>query len=86
MLLVLCVSALGAEYQGKNIDGKRYEAEIKAPKAIHSGKVEFQGNRATLYFDGKGVEVKLESESIENPNKVYAWNEEGSWVISFTPG
>jgi hypothetical protein len=84
LIALLVAPVCGAAYKGKNIDGKKYPCEAKSEKGIYSGSVVFEGKTAVVYLEDKAVELKLENESIEDPAKIYAYNEQGSWTISIS--
>ena len=85
VIIVFCASAFGAEYKGKNIDGKKYVASVKTEKGIFAASVRFEGKTVFIYLEKEVIEAKLENEIIENENDVPASNEKGSWLISFSP-
>jgi len=79
-LILLATPAIAAEYQGKNIDGRKFAA-----KAYYSGtggvyrvQVQFKKNRATIYFaGGSQTTIKLRQRVITDSSDIEGFGRPG---------
>ncbi|KAF0205752.1 MAG: hypothetical protein FD167_5573 [bacterium] len=79
LLFVLCLSTngLSAEYKGKNIDNKRYDATVYSysTSKYYDVEVEFDGDECTIYFSQNSrITVALDDEEIEDPHNISAYD------------
>lgn len=81
--LVFLMSALlaapthAAEYQGKTIDGRKFNAQAYSYETggSYDVQVQFKKNRATIYFAGGSQEtIRLKQESITNLDSIEGHN------------
>jgi hypothetical protein len=69
--------AIAAEYQGKNIDGRRFKGQVYSYETggVFDVEVEFRKKQATLYFvNGSRQTVRLKQSKILDPKGIEAWN------------
>jgi hypothetical protein len=78
----LCVVAEGATYNGKNIDGISYTATLKGKAEIRPVKIVFDGRSAFVTDGEETITLYLETEVIEDPLKIPAYDESGGWTIT----
>jgi len=92
VFLTLLVFALGsgslsnhrlwaAEYQGKNIDGERFDctAYSYSTSKYYYGHVEFNGDEATVYLPSGGyVLLTLDDEELDDPSSISAFDYKNS--------
>ena len=72
-LLVLVKPAMAAEYQGKNIDGRKLtgKAYFSQTGGVYNVQVLFKKNRATIYFaNGGQTTIKLRHQVIADPSDI----------------
>jgi hypothetical protein len=68
--------AIAAEYQGKNIDGRKFPAQayLYETGGVFEVEVEFKQNRATLYFaNGSRQTLRLNQAVITDPARIEGW-------------
>ena len=75
-----------AEYNGRNIDGERYDATVYSYSTSHyyNVEVEFDGEDVTIYFSNGGhITVTMDCEEIEDPHDISAYDYKNSvyWDI-----
>ncbi|MCP6761946.1 MAG: hypothetical protein NHB32_25070 [Fischerella sp. CENA71] len=86
-LFVLVTPVKAAEYQGKNIDGKKLAAEAYyyATGGVYDVQVSFKDNRATIYFNGGyQTTIQLNQPKISDPNKIEGYGKLGQIPLSDT--
>ncbi len=69
--------ALAAEYQGKNIDGRRFKGQVYSYETggVFQVEVEFRKKQATLYFvNGSRQTVRLKKSEILDPKDIEVWS------------
>lgn len=79
-LSLLATPVIAAEYQGKNIDGKKIPARVfyQQTGGVYDVEVEFNGDRATLHFtDGSQVILNLASPNINDPTNIIGYGRIG---------
>jgi hypothetical protein len=67
--------AIAAEYQGKNIDGRRFHGKVYSYETggVFEAEVEFRNKQATLYFvNGSVQKVRLSQPKIQNLSNIEA--------------
>ncbi|MGB8701763.1 MAG: hypothetical protein WCD18_20290 [Thermosynechococcaceae cyanobacterium] len=77
LCILLATPVYGAEYQGQNIDGKRFPGTVYSYETggVFEVQVEFKKKWATLYFVNGGQErVRLKRSQIANPQQIYGWS------------
>jgi hypothetical protein len=70
-------TAIAAEYQGKNIDGRRFKGQVYSYETggIFEVEVEFHKKQATLYFvNGSQQTVRLKQSKILDPKGIEVWS------------
>jgi hypothetical protein len=70
-------AAIAAEYQGKNIDGRRFKGQVYSYETggVFQVEVEFRKKQATLYFvNGSQQTVRLKKSKILDPKDVEVWS------------
>jgi hypothetical protein len=70
-------TAIAAEYQGKNIDGRRFRGQVYSYETggVFQVEVEFRKKKATLYFvNGSQQTVRLKRSEILNPKAIEGWS------------
>ncbi len=86
-LFMLVTPATAAEYQGKNIDGKKLAAKAYyyATGGVYDVQVSFRQNRATIYFDGGyQTTIQLKQRFITDPNDIEGFGKLGQIPLSNT--
>lgn len=77
LLSGLCVpAAIAVEYQGKVIDGQKFDATAYSHESggTFNVKVQFKNKQATLYFVNGGKQtIRLDSREIEDPQEIVGW-------------
>jgi hypothetical protein len=71
-------TAIAAEYQGKNIDGRRFRGQVYSYETggVFQVEVEFRKKKATLYFvNGSQQTVRLKRSEILNPKAIEGWSQ-----------
>ncbi len=93
IFVLLAAAANAAEYQGKNIDGRKFTAKAYSYETggIYNVQVQFKQNQATLYFaSGSQKTIRLKQESINNPADIEGYSpgpfSVGVGGISFSVG
>jgi hypothetical protein len=69
--------AIAVEYQGKNIDGRRFVGKVYAYETggVFNVEVEFQKKQATLYFvNGSQQIIRLKRSDITDPQNIVGWS------------
>lgn len=69
--------AIAAEYQGKNIDGRRFAGQVYSYETggVFQVEVEFRKNQAILYFvNGSRQTVRLKQSNIQDLKGIEAWS------------
>jgi hypothetical protein len=77
ILILLAAPATAAEYQGKNIDGRRFIAKAYSYETggLYNVQVQFKNNRATLYFaGGSQITIRLKHQSITNLSTIEGYS------------
>ncbi len=72
-LLLLATPAMAAEYQGKNIDGRKLPAKLYSYRTggVYDVQVQFNQSRATIYFvNGDKTTIKLSQKTITDPSDI----------------
>jgi hypothetical protein len=70
-------AAIAAEYQGKNIDGRRFRGQVYSYETggVFEAEIEFHKKQATLYFvNGSQQTVRLKRSKILNPKDIEGWS------------
>jgi hypothetical protein len=70
-------AAIAAEYQGKNIDGRRFRGQVYSYETggVFEVEVEFRKKQATLYFvNGSRQTVRLKQSKIQDLKGIEAWS------------
>ncbi|MFQ4143826.1 hypothetical protein [Chlorogloeopsis sp. ULAP02] len=83
-LFILVTPATAAEYQGRNIDGKKLAAKAYyyATGGVYNVQVRFKDNRATIYFDGGSqTTIRLKQRAIANPNHIEGFGKLGQFPL-----
>lgn len=73
ILMLLAAPATAVEYQGKNIDDRRFKAQAYSYETggLYDVQVQFKHKKATLYFENGGKEtVRLKRQTITDPNRI----------------
>jgi hypothetical protein len=68
---------LAAEYQGKNIDGRKFPAKAYSYETggVFDIQVEFQKKRATMHFVNGGKKtLRLKRSEIDDPQNIVGWS------------
>lgn len=68
--------AIAAEYQGKNIDGKKFPAQayLRETGGLFDVQVEFKQDQAILYFgQGSRQKIRLTQPVITDPSRIEGW-------------
>lgn len=81
LLLSCSLVSLSARYNGKSIDGVWYSATLRGGGEIKAVKVAFDGLSVTVNDGKRSRSLKLESETIADPNAIIAFDELGTWTI-----
>lgn len=79
-LLFLNAPVIAAEYQGKNLDGRKLAAKAYYQKTggVYDVQVEFKKDLAILYFtDGSQVTLKLGGQRIADPSNIVGYGRLG---------
>lgn len=93
-LLLLSTPARAAEYEGKNIDGRKLDAQVYSYQTggVFDAQVEFNQDLATIYFAGGGqLTVRLNQRAIADPDNILGYGRLGqiplgrSFAIGLTP-
>lgn len=73
-LLLLAPAAVAAEYQGKTIDGKRFEAKVYSVQTggAYDAVVQFDRQLVTVYFAGGQATLRLTQAVITDPTAIAA--------------
>jgi hypothetical protein len=70
-------AAIAVEYQGKNIDGRRFRGQVYSYETggVFQVEVEFRKKQATLYFvNGSRQTVRLKRSKILDPKDIEVWS------------
>jgi hypothetical protein len=70
-------AAFAAEYQGKNIDGRRFRGQVYSYETggVFQVEVEFRKKQAILYFvNGSQQTVRLKRSKILDPKDIEVWS------------
>jgi hypothetical protein len=70
-------AAIAAEYQGKNIDGRRFKGQVYSYETggVFQAEVEFRKKQAILYFEnGSRQTVRLKQSKILDPKDIEVWS------------
>ena len=81
-LLWTPLAAIGAEYQGRKVDGLRYRSFVHSLVTCkyYPASVVFEQNLATVHLaSGKTLELTLDEEAIDDPEEVVAIDPSGQW-------
>lgn len=79
-LLLLNTPLIAAEYQGKNLDGRKLAAKAYYQKTggVYDVQVQFKEDLAILYFtDGSQVRLKLGRQRINDPSNIVGYGRIG---------
>jgi hypothetical protein len=77
-VFLLTTPAMGAEYQGKNIDGKKLAATAYygSTGGVYKVRVLFKENQAVIYFDGGSqTTIQLNQRAISDPNNIVGFGD-----------
>lgn len=80
ILLAITLPAHAAEYGGKTIDGTKLPAKVysSATGGVFEAQVEFQRDRATIYFvNGGQLVLRLSQPIIRDPNHITGYGRAG---------
>lgn len=83
-LLLFVTPALAAEYQGRNIDGRKFPAKVyySGTGGVYNVQVRFYRNRATIYFvDGSQTTIKLRRRVITDPSNIEGFGRLGQFYL-----
>src|SRR5215467_8732691 len=75
MFFLVPVALFAAEYQGQNVDGSRYcgFARLLETGKYYSVTVVFDHNRVNVRLEsGKGLDLTIDEQSVEDPEEVLA--------------
>jgi hypothetical protein len=86
VVLISSTYARAAEYAGEDIDGEAFHCNAfsYATSKVYSLICEFSGDEVILHFPKGGrVRASLDSEEIENPNKIEAFDHKRKkyWIL-----
>lgn len=84
-LCLLAAPTLAAEYQGKTIDGKRFNAQVYSYQTggVFDAQVEFQRDLAIVYFvSGSQLTIRLNQPSIQDPTAILGYGRLGSLPLT----
>lgn len=79
-LLFLNTPVIAVEYQGKNLDGRKWVAKAYYQKTggVYDVQVQFKRDLAILYFtDGSQVTLKLGGQRITDPSNIVGYGRLG---------
>ncbi|MDM9383044.1 hypothetical protein QUB80_20325 [Chlorogloeopsis sp. ULAP01] len=83
-LFMLVKPTTAAEYQGRNIDGKKLAAKAYyyATGGVYDVQVRFKDNRATIYFDGGSqTTIRLKQRAIADPKNIEGFGKLGQFPL-----
>jgi len=83
-LILLTTPAIAVEYQGKNMDGRKFAAKAYYSNTggVYKVQVQFKQNRATIYFsDGYQTTIRLRNRTITDPNDIEGVGRPGLFPI-----
>ena len=91
ILLLLATPTMAAEYQGKNIDGRKLAAKLYSYRTggVYDVQVQFNQNRATVYFvNGDKTTIRLSQKVITDPSDIEGVGRLGQFYLggSFSVG
>ena len=75
-LLILSATATAAIYNGKSVDGVSFECSIKLGREIQPCSVIFDGKNASVKLSKGTINIRLDSEVIEDPKVIEGYFEE----------
>lgn len=81
LICLLAAPTLAAEYQGKPIDGKRFNAQVYSyhTGGVFDAQVEFQRDLATIHFvSGSQLVIRLNQPNIQDPTAILGYGRLGS--------
>jgi hypothetical protein len=84
-IFLLITPAMGAEYQGKNIDGKKLAATAYygSTGGVYEVMVLFKENQAIIYFDGGSqTTIQLNQRAISDPNNIVGFGTLGQIPVN----
>jgi hypothetical protein len=76
--------AIAAEYQGQNIDGRRFSGQVYSFETggVFDVEVVFKQKRATLYFvNGSQQTILLNNPIISDPSDIVGWGRPFFWSL-----
>lgn len=79
-LILLVAPAFAAEYQGKNIDGKKFAAKAYYSETggVYNVQVKFKAKQAIIYFaGGSQTTIKLRNRIIIDPSNIQGFGRLG---------
>ncbi len=77
-LAIIGKQAIAAEYQGKNVDGKKIPAQVYSSETggVFDAQVEFKQKQALVYFEGGSRQrILLNSPVITDPTNIVGWGQ-----------
>lgn len=80
LLFLLTPPARAAEYQGKNIDGRSFAAEVYSYETggVYQAEVQFKQDQAAITFAGGGqLTIKLRQPNISDVSQIEGYGEPG---------
>lgn len=84
-LFLLTTPVMAAEYQGRNIDGRKLAAKAYyyATGGVYNVQVSFENRRATIYFgDGNKTTIRLRQRVITDPKNIEGFGKLGQLPLS----
>ena len=88
-VLVSMPRAIAAEYEGRNIDGRTFEAQVFSYETggLYDIQVEFRKKRAIMTFAGGSKQkIRLRNPVITNPQQIEGWGRPGLTFGIFSIG
>lgn len=79
-LFLLTTPAIAVEYQGRNLDDRKFAAKVYYQRTggVYNVQVQFKRDRAILYFtDGGQVIIKLGGQQIIDPSNIVGFGRLG---------
>jgi hypothetical protein len=87
IVFLMSAPALSAEYQGRNIDGKKLAAKAYyyATGGVYDVQVLFNQRRATIYFpEGNQITIQLKQQVITDPTNIQGFGKPGYFPLDNT--
>ncbi len=82
--MIVGKQAIAAEYQGQNIDGRKFSAQVYSLETggVFDVEVVFKQKRATLFFvNGSQQTILLNNPIISDPSDIVGWGRPFFWSL-----